>query len=246
MKFMCSKRFFWKQRFKQLWLREGDKNNKFIHAATKTRRKNNQILYLHNESGQRVGWDSGLQETMVEYFLALFKTSDTHWQEVIECMETKITFEQNSELLEPITAIEVKNALFHIQPDKSAGPDGFSSGFYQKFWNVVGEDIVSMTKNFCTTGVFESGVTDTNIVLVPKKKCPESMLDLRPISLCNMVYKVMSKVLANRLKKVIDSVISETHSAFIPGRMINDNIMLAYEVMHYMKRKTKGKKVGWL
>lgn len=71
------------------------------------------------------------------------------------------------------------------------------------------------------------------------------MTDLRPISLCNVVYKVVSKVIANRLKEVIGSIISETHSAFIPGRLIIDNIMISYEIMHYMKRKFKGKK-GWM
>ena len=70
------------------------------------------------------------------------------------------------------------------------------------------------------------------------------MTDLRPISLCNVVYKIAAKVMANR-KEVIDKVISETQSAFIPGRLISDNIMISFEIMHYMKRKTQGK-MGWM
>lgn len=80
---------------------------------------------------------------------------------------------------------------------------------------------------------------------MPKKQSPETMVDLRPISLCNVVYKVASKVIANRLKEVIGLLISENQSAFIPGRLISDNIMIAYEVMHYMKRKTSGNQ-GWM
>lgn len=89
-----------------------------------------------------------------------------------------------------------------------------------------------------------AGLTDTTIVLIPKKQEPTSMAELRPISLCNVTYKIISKVLANRLKQVLGGVILETQSAFVPGRLIVDNTMIAYEVMHYLKRKVAGKS-GW-
>uniref|UniRef100_A0A803NUT6 Reverse transcriptase domain-containing protein n=1 Tax=Cannabis sativa TaxID=3483 RepID=A0A803NUT6_CANSA len=80
------------------------------------------------------------------------------------------------------------------------------------------------------------GLNDTNIVLIPKKKKPDQMSELRPISLCNVVAKVITKVLANRLKGLLSRIISLNQSAFIPGRLITDNIMVSFEVLHYLKR----------
>ncbi|XP_074324344.1 uncharacterized protein LOC141661259 [Apium graveolens] len=102
-----------------------------------------------------------------------------------------------------------------------------------------------MVKYFFNNGMFDDHFTNTNIVLVPKKKNLQYMVDLRPISLCNVRYKIASKVLANRLKKVIDEIISEEQSAFIPGHIISNNIMIFFEIIHYMKRKTQGKK-DWM
>lgn len=90
-------------------------------------------------------------------------------------------------------------------------------------------------------GKLENHIGDVNIVLIPKKKNPVNMMDLRPISLCNVAYKVISKVLDNRLKTILTILISENQRAFIPGRLIMNNIMVSYEVMHFMKRKTQGK-----
>ena len=85
------------------------------------------------------------------------------------------------------------------------------------------------------------GSNNTNIVLIPKKKQPEFVSDLRPISLCNVVDRITCKVLANRMKRCMNLIISEAQSAFIPGIYITDNVMISFEAMHYLKRKTQGK-----
>lgn len=140
---------------------------------------------------------------------------------------------------------EVKSALFSMHPEKSLGPDGMTPGFYQKWWHIVKNDVVSNVRRFFNTGVLDDQLKGTNIALIPNNPNPLLMTDIQPISLCNVVYKIISKVMANRWRTIIDSIISETQSAFIPGRLITDNIMVAFEVMHYMKRKRRGKIVEW-
>ncbi|KAL8126087.1 hypothetical protein AgCh_013389 [Apium graveolens] len=236
---------FWRQRSKQLWLREGDQNSKYFHASGKNRCSINQIRSLRNNEGQEVDWNSGMENVITEYFSTLFKASVTEWSEVVQGMNNKVTAEQNEFLLSPVTEIEVKRALFHMHPDKSPGPDGMTPGFYQKYWGVVSKDVVSVVRRFFDTEIVDEQLVHTNIALIPKKKNPQVMTDIRPISLCNVIYKVISKVLANRLKSIIDFVISDNQSAFIPGRLITDNVMIAHELMHFMKRKSTGKQ-GWM
>lgn len=120
----------------------------------------------------------------------------------------------------------MKNTLFQMHPDKSPGPDGMTPAFFSKNWSVVGADIVTVVRNFVKDGVFMTGFNETNGVLIPKKKCLTRILDMRPISLCNVLAKVITKVLANRLKVLLGEVVNDTQSAFISGRLISDNIMV--------------------
>ncbi|XP_060969468.1 uncharacterized protein LOC133036755 [Cannabis sativa] len=240
-KVLLQREIFWKQRSKQLWLREGDSNSKYFHASASSRRRRNSIQRLKDANGVWVDWNGSLPSVMVDYFSSLFTANAVHDDVVLQCVPSAVTSEHNNRLLEPVTDEEVRRALFQMHPDKSPGSDGMTPGFYQKCWSTVSNDLITLVKNFFVVGSFPRELNHTNIVLIPKKKNPESMSDLRPISLCNVLYKIISKVLANRFKDVLPVVISNHQSAFLPGRLISDNIMVAFEIMHYLKRKRVGK-----
>lgn len=218
-----------------------DKNLKYFHASCSTRRRINQIQKLKNEEGEWLDWQNGLAVFIKDYYVKLFSSSHTKVAGVIVCIDSKITDRQNTELLLPITEEEVKFALFQMHPDKAPGPDEMTPAFFQKHWSIVGADIMKLTRDFFETGELLRDLNETYIVLIPKNKNLVSVMELRPIALCNDLMKIITKIIANRLKEVLSVIISDTQSAFIPGRLISDNIMISYEVMHYLKRKRFGK-----
>lgn len=126
------KEIFWRQRSKQLWLQSGDKNTRYFHASCNSRRRTNQIVKLKNSEGYWVDWQNGIAAYITDYYQTLFKASQTEVDEVISCVPTTISEEQNRKLLLPITEKEVKSALFQMHPDKAPGPDGMTPAFFQK------------------------------------------------------------------------------------------------------------------
>lgn len=106
---------------------------------------------------------------------------------------------------------------------------------------MVGPDVVKFCQRFMETGELPNGVNGTIVCLIPKFKIPQTMAKLRPILLCNVLMRILSKVLSNRLKPCLGSLISDKQSAFVEGRLLSDNALIAFEVNHYMRRRTQGK-----
>ncbi|XP_042983363.1 uncharacterized protein LOC122312776 [Carya illinoinensis] len=205
----------WKQRSRVKWLREGDCNSRYFHSKASTRRRKNSIMQLQDEFGI---WQKGEQMDVLitEYFQTLFTAADrVDMEDVLSGVEARVTAEMNVELLKPYVAEEVEVALKQMHPSKAPGPDALNSG------------------------MFPSGLNHTFITLIPKKASPSKVADFRPISLCNVLYKILSKVIANRLKRVLPDIISDSQSAFVPGRQISDNVLIAYELLHFLRNKRK-------
>ena len=132
-------------------------------------------------------------------------------------------------------------ALKQMAPLKAPGPDGMPPIFYQHYWDSIGDDVSCAVLSCLNSGSISASLNHTHITLIPKIKNPESVSDFRPISLCNILYKLISKVLANRLKTLLPYVVSESQSAFQSDKAISDNILVAFETLHHMKIKKTGK-----
>ena len=149
---------------------------------------------------------------------------------------------QETENLElPFSEEEVCSALMEMNGDKAPGPDGFTVAFWQDCWDFVKEEVMEMFKDFHEQSSFLKSLNTTFLVLIPKKGGAEDLGDFRPISLLGGLYKLLAKVLANRLKKVIGKVVSSNQNAFVMGRKILDASLIANEVIDsWRKRKEKG------
>ncbi|XP_031392075.1 uncharacterized protein LOC116204137 [Punica granatum] len=152
-------------------------------------------------------------------------------------LKRKVPHSKHQMLMLPITDEEIKAALFSMGNDKSPRPDGYTAYFFKHAWQIVQKDFTNVVQHFFSSGKLRREVNSTIIALVPKKEKANCMRDFRPISCCNVVYKCISKVLANRLKEVLPDIISLNQTAFVQGRKISDNVLLAHELVRNYHRQ---------
>lgn len=234
---------YWRQRSRAIWLKDGDRNSKFFHRRASNRRKRNKLKGLYDHQGIWQKIPQGIEEVVISYFQGLFGRQEPDLAAqatVLQTIQPRVTADMNQTLLAPYSMDEVKTALFQMHPSKAPGPDGMSPFFFQKYWDLVGVEVSAAVISFLTSKDMPHDLNYTNVVLIPKVKEVQQMTELRPIALFNVVYKIASKVLANRLKTFLPAIVSPEQSAFVPDRLISDNTLVASELAHYMHVLRRG------
>lgn len=136
---------------------------------------------------------------------------------------------------------KVKSALFSMDPDKAPGPDGLSTIFLHTYWHIVGKDLYKMVQQSQDCQKIGGSTNSSFLALIPKEKGANSFNRFRPISLCNTSYKLITKIIANRLKHILPKIIPENQGGFIHGRQLVDNFILVQEAILSSKQlKEKG------
>ncbi|GJZ82023.1 RNA-directed DNA polymerase, eukaryota, reverse transcriptase zinc-binding domain protein [Tanacetum coccineum] len=216
------------QKCKIKWLSYGDKNNSFFHKMLKGRSKRNRIQVIYDADGQRYEGDQ-VSLQFVNHFKN-FLGINAHVSSIDayeDFFTTKLSPYEASQMVKPITDNEIKKAMFSIADNKApGGPDGFSAKFF-------------------SSGKLLGELNATIISLIPKITTPMLVTDFRPIACCNVVYKCISKVIIMRIKGCLDKLINKNQSAFIPGRLIQDNILLAQDLMQCYNRVGGPKRVAF-
>ena len=240
--FLDCEKIMWQQRSKVQWMGLGDRNTKYFHTKAFGRKKKKTITKLMDEMA--VWRESTLEvaKVVVSYFEKLYTTSyPDRILEVVEAIDPKVSDEMNQSLIKQFTKDEIEAALKQIHPTKSPGLDGMPAIFYQKYWDIVGNDVVCMVLNVLNSNISMTNINKTFITLIPKTNNLAKMTKFRPISLSNVIYKLISKVLANCLKSILPQIISENQSVFLSERLITVNVLIAFELMHYLDHKRDGK-----
>ncbi|PNX71213.1 ribonuclease H [Trifolium pratense] len=139
------------------------------------------------------------------------------------------------------TADEVHNAIKDMKGLAAPGPDGLPALFYHNYWDIVGKDVTEAVLNVLNKEENPDRYNNTHICLIPKIKNPITPSDYRPISLCNVIFKIITKTIANRLKPILPNIISHNQSAFVQDRLITDNTLVAFEIFNYFKHTNRKK-----
>ena len=228
-------------RAKVEWLKYGDGNTKFFHLSTTIRRRKNTIHSLRDKQGRWQEDPDTVRGIVVDFFKELYSDGDQlRMVSQFHCFATLSTRE-GGRLSRAVDAEEIKRALFEIKGDKSPGPDGIPASFYQRCWNQVSGSFVKCIQQVFREKHFPPGMNTTYIALIPKVPNPDTVAKLRPISLCNVCYKVIIKIIVNRLRPMLKKLVGPNQASFCLGRFTTDNTIIIQEMIHTMKRK-KGKK----
>jgi hypothetical protein len=174
-----------------------------------------------------------MEDMAKDFFQSLYIRDEHIIPSIItDLIHQSVDEEMNKGLCAPFSEKEISDALFQIGPLKAPGPDGFPARFLQRNWGLLRDEVVWAVQDFFDSGIMPDEVNDTTIVLIPKKNDPQDLKDFRPISLCNVIFKVVSKCLVNRMRPLLQDLISPMQSAFVPGRLITDNALMAFECIH--------------
>ena len=198
------------QRLQVLWASKGYSNTKFFHSQATKRFRKNTIWGIRDETNQWREDPNEIASILNSYYKDLFSTSNlNHAVEVLSHVLSCIIDEMNHDLTAGFQELEVTIALKDMAPLKGPEPNDMPLVFYQHFWNVVDNDVTQDVLLWLNTCILPEPINHTFLTLIPKKSNPEHVHKFQPISLCNVLHKIFSKVIANRLKKVLPNIITK-------------------------------------
>ncbi|GJW39889.1 RNA-directed DNA polymerase, eukaryota, partial [Tanacetum coccineum] len=226
------------QKSKVRWEIEGDENSKYFHGIINKKRSHLAIRGVFDE-GIWLTDPSLVKKAFIDHYGTRFKKPTMARLKLKFSFPNRLSQEQAADLERGVSRDEICSAVWDYEENKSPGPDGFTFEFFRRYWEFIRPDFCDAVEYFFVNGSFSKGCNSSFIALIPKVPDAKFVNDYRPISLIGSVYKVVTKIMANRLALVIADIISETQSAFVAERQIFDDLFILNEVLHWCKKKNK-------
>lgn len=218
------------------WFAEGDGNTRYFHRMADSRKSVNTITTLVDDSGTQIDSQQGIADHCALYFENLLSDDIDPYSLEQDDMNLLLTYRcpysQVADLEAMFSDEDIKAAFFGLPSNKACGPDGFPVEFFKAAWSCIGAEVTAVVREFFISGNLLKQWNATTIVLIPKFPNASCTSDFRPISCMNTLYKVIARLLTDRLQKLLSCVISPSQSAFLPGRLLAENVLLATEMVH--------------
>lgn len=203
------------------WMVLGDRNTSFYHVSAISRRKRNLITAIKNGVGEWLTNEREVANHIREGFMKSYTTSQeatTGYIRYSQQWQVKLSEEEKESISHMVTDEEISTALWSLKAFKTLGPDGLHAGFFQRFWHIVGGSVREEVKYVFRNRNIPEYLNKNSIVLIPKIQGLESISNYKPISLCNSVYKIISKIIVGRIRPFLDQLISPCQAMFVPGK----------------------------
>lgn len=227
---------FFKRKSRIRWLTLGDANTTFYHKSCLAHQARNAIRYLLDENDQRVDDKEAVKSMAVEFFQNLLGQENPEVQPFsVEELKAIIPYrfpqEWTNEFVAIPSAEEITAVIFSMPKSKAPGPDGFPIEFFWEAWSVVGTYTIAAVQDFFSSNKMLRKFNATTIALLPKITGADKMSQFRPISLCSTVYKVIAKIIKNRLRRIIPEAVQLNQVGFVQGWFLCENVLLASELV---------------
>ncbi|XP_073021246.1 uncharacterized protein [Primulina eburnea] len=234
-----AERLFIAQKAKIQYTKQGDRCTKFFYDLIKRNNKRNAIVALTKSDGCTTTDMAEIANEFIIHYKSLLgskvTTTNLHSDSLLD--GPKVQSDEWQNLVRVPTRAEVDAALFDIDNDKAPGSDGYGAFFFKSTWHIIGSDVSKAVFELFRNGKLLKQWNHSIISLIPKMAATSSVNDYRPISCCTVFYKIISKMLVNRLRQVIGNLVDGAQAGFIEGRSIVDNIHLAQELLRKYARK---------
>lgn len=208
-----------RQRAKVDWIRQGDRNSSYFYATLKQKSKKIRLRTLYRPGGTLISKQGDIEKEVIDCYMDMMGTETNNLQSLdIVAMRrgAQMTTTQRALLMNFVFVQEIEKALKSITDLKAPENDGYGSKFFKATWNIVKDDMVEAVQEFFEKGIMYMPINRTLVTLIPKTQTDRTTKDYRPIAYCLSVYKIISKIMADRISHVLGSIISKSQATFVP------------------------------